>query len=255
MSGPESLFALGVRTRTSGTTLVELMVGLSLASLAIAAAIACLLVARNAAATVSELAALQQQTSHALRVLGAQIRPAGSAELQSSGGDALRYRFAMQTSGEALPAAVSGTDGDKGASDSLQLLQTSPPLMPSQQRDCLGQKVAAGVAMKTSFAVTKGSLRCQSLNQTQPLVAGVTAFKLRYRVRQGDQVRVLSAGEVTAGQLWPAVTALEVCLDLHGTQINRDTVRQYTNCTGTKASTEGRPTLVTRKLFVLKAAG
>src|SRR5688572_26528206 len=73
------------RSRMSGTMLVELMVGLAVAALAISAAIASLLVARDATSAVNDMSRLQQQAAHAIRVLASQIRPAGSLDLQTGG--------------------------------------------------------------------------------------------------------------------------------------------------------------------------
>lgn len=65
--------------------LIELMIGLAIAALTIGAAIVSLLIARDATSAVSELSQLQQQAAHAMRVLGLQIRPAGSLDLQQAG--------------------------------------------------------------------------------------------------------------------------------------------------------------------------
>lgn len=117
---------------------------------------------------------------------------------------------------EGHDTVVRGTESSAG--DSLSLARSAPPLLPSQRHDYLGQEIEAGQRMDARFELDgKGSLGCKSSSgQNQPLVAGVNAFRVRYRVRKGDQVRNLSAPEVEQARLWPAVTALEVCLDLHG---------------------------------------
>ncbi|MGR4868088.1 hypothetical protein ACIPRI_04370 [Variovorax sp. LARHSF232] len=232
--------------------LVELMIGLAIAAIAIAAAIASLLMVRDAAGAISEMSRLQQQAAHALRVLGLQARPAGSLALQADEG-AFRFAATSPTFDEMEGAAV--VHGEEGRdNDSLRLAQLAPPLLPSQRRDCLGQEIAAGQRMEASFQVDgKGSLKCKSSSgQNQPLVAGVTAFKLHYRVRQGFLVRSLRAAEVEQARLWPAVIALEVCLDLHGDERAAAYEGRYTACTGQSAAGGGRLHLVTRQLFRLR---
>ena len=233
--------------------LVELMVGLAMAALAISAAIASLLVARDATSAVHDMSRLQQQAAHAMRVLASQIRPAGSLDLQTGGAGTVLFQFATQAPALEGGAVVHGTEGD---SDTLRLAQSSPPLLPSQRRDCLGQEIAPGERMEALFQVdSKGNLRCKSSSgQVQPLVAGVAAFKLRYRVRQGDKVRSLRAGEVERAALWSAVTALEVCLDLHGEERAAAYEGSYIGCAGQGAARDGRLHLVTRGLLRLRTS-
>ena len=245
------------RSVAARTMLVELLVGLGLAGIAIAAAIAALIVARSAATSVHEMASLQQQASFALRTMGREIRSAGSLELQASPANGSNFRFAgaasPATSGE---ARIRGTDGTPGTSDSLSLAHTSPPLLPSLQRDCLGQDAASGARTLALFHVdAKGNLGCRSgSGQSQPLIGGVASFQLRYRVLEGDRVRSMSAGEIDAAQLWPSVQAVEVCLELRGERRATAPGRLHAGCTGQSADAAGRLVLVTRKLFLLNAS-
>lgn len=231
--------------------LIELMVGLVVAALAISAAIASLLVARDATSAVNDMSRMQQQAAHAMRVLGSQIRPAGSLDLQAGGAGTTLFQFAPEAPALEGGAVVHGTEG---ASDTLRLVQSSPPLLPSQRRDCLGQEIAPGKRIDALFQVDgKRNLRCKSSSgQVQPLVAGVAAFKLRYRVRQGDKVRSLGATEVEQAQLWSAVTALEVCLDLHGEERAAAYEGSYIGCAGQSAVRDGRLHLLTRGLLRLR---
>lgn len=234
--------------------LIDLLVGLSIGALVLGAAIAAMLVAREAASTVSETSLLQQQTSYALRALGQQIRPAGSLEVQASASAPGRVQFAAVVPGAdpGMPV-VQGKDGAKGASDSLRVMRAAASLIGSQQEDCLGQKVPPGQRIEAGFEVdTKESLRCRSGGQVQPLVSGVTAFRLRYRVLQDGQVRDLRASEVDAAGLWPAVIAVEACLDLHGEERSSAHDTRYTDCAGQRVGNDGRLHLVTRKLFALR---
>lgn len=232
--------------------LLELMVGLAVGALAIAVALASLMVARSASASVTELASLQQQASHALRAIGRQVRSAGSRELQESPSEPGSFRF-VEASAASSSAWIRGT---QGANDSLIVGQTSPPLLPSFQRDCLGQGAPPGATLQARFDVDgKQNLRCKGASASpQPLISGVTAFKLRYRVVQNGQVRSLQAAQVDADGLWPAVTAVEVCLELRSEQRFAGGRHPYVDCLNRSSSTDGRLTLVTRKLFLLNAS-
>lgn len=241
------------RNASSGVMLIELMVGLAVATIAIGAAIAALLVARDAASAVNEMTLLQQDASYALRLLGLQIRAAGSNELQASPANAGSFRFASGAPDEEDRYAVRGTEGAAGASDSIHLTHTSPPLLASQQYDCLGQEARPGSRIEATLQVdSKGQLQCKGpIGKPQPLIAGVAALKLRYRVRQGDLVRSLSAADVEAAQLWPEVSALEVCLELQGEAHAAAFEGSYIDCLNRSVRTDGRLRLVVRKLFSL----
>ncbi|MBS0340456.1 MAG: hypothetical protein JSS56_08000 [Proteobacteria bacterium] len=235
--------------------LIELMIALTLAGIAIAAAIAALMIARDAASAVREMTLLQQQASYALRTIGRQIRSAGSAELQASPAGAASFRFVSQSTAAPEHKRVHGTEGAPGASDSLMLIHTAPPLLPGFQRDCLGQAAAPGAQTQALFQVdAKGNLGCRTGSQSQPLIGGVASFRLRYRVLQGEQVRIMLASEVESAQLWAAVQSVEVCLELRGEQRLSAPVRQYIGCARQSTGDEGRMTLVTRKLFMLNAS-
>lgn len=254
MSNPERVLPKGPRADARGAMLVELMIGLGIGALVLGAAIASLLVAREAASAVREMSQLQQQASHALRALGMQIRPAGSLDVQASPDSAGRFRFAMAAQDpDAAASIIQGKDGRPGASDSLHVARTAAGLLPSQREDCLGQKLEPGQRMEAGFDVdVKGALRCRSAGQVQPLVSGVSAFRLRYRVLQGNLVREMAASEVDAAGLWPAVIAIEVCLDLRGEERSSAFEARYATCTGQQASNGGRLHLVSRKLFAIR---
>ena len=69
------------RRQQAGITLIELMVGVALGLLVVAVGIGALMVSRGYAGSVGEATQLQQQAAYAFRVIGQQIRQAGSIEL------------------------------------------------------------------------------------------------------------------------------------------------------------------------------
>lgn len=72
---------LSVERMQAGLTLVELMVAIVIGLLVVGVAVAGLMASRGVSGTVSDATQLQQQASYAFRVLGQQIRQAGSMEL------------------------------------------------------------------------------------------------------------------------------------------------------------------------------
>src|SRR5690606_38077148 len=67
-----------------GVTLIELLVGITIGLLTIAVAMGALMVSRGVSGTVSDSALIQQQASYAFRVIGQQLRQAGSVKLKLS---------------------------------------------------------------------------------------------------------------------------------------------------------------------------
>ncbi len=64
-----------------GVTLIELLVGIVIGLLTVAVAMGALMVSRGVTGTVSDSSMLQQQAAYAFRVIGQQIRQAGSLRL------------------------------------------------------------------------------------------------------------------------------------------------------------------------------
>ncbi|MDR0258920.1 MAG: prepilin-type N-terminal cleavage/methylation domain-containing protein, partial [Comamonas sp.] len=76
-----SLHLYKPRLRQQGFSLVELMVGMAVGLLVMAAASVALLASRNLSVTVSDASHLQQQASYVLRIIGLQLRQAGGLHL------------------------------------------------------------------------------------------------------------------------------------------------------------------------------
>ena len=64
-----------------GVTLIELLVGIVIGLLTVAVAMGALMVSRGVTGSVSDSSMLQQQASYAFRVIGQQLRQAGSLRL------------------------------------------------------------------------------------------------------------------------------------------------------------------------------
>ena len=74
------------------------MIGLTIGLIVIGVAMGALLISRGVSGTVSDASGIQQQASYAMRVIGTQLRQAGS----------LRLNLSPNTSASAAAAAASG---------------------------------------------------------------------------------------------------------------------------------------------------
>ncbi len=245
--------------RQRGVGLIELLVGMTIGLLVIAAAIGTLAISRGASASISDISELQQQGSFALRVIGRELRQAASVEPVRDA-TTLRYTFGAQyPTYAATNASVSGNDGANGSPDSLSVATFASPLLAqTQRRDCIDDAVSAGTKMEATFQVnsTTKSLTCTSNTNTpalaQPVIGNVADFQVRYRVETGGGTKIIDAAAVNAGQLWPSVKAIEVCLDLQGDEPLPDGNSSYANCSGTSTRLNGKVHLVFRNVFALR---
>ena len=250
----------GLRHRQQGLSLIELLAGMAIGLLVIATAFGALLLARSAAASVSELGQLQQQGSYALHVIGQQLRQAGSLEPVRDETTGL-HAFAPDAAGigDAV-AVISGTEGADGASDSVSVAATrarwpaasgSPRIWA--QYDCIGANVETENLISATFSLdAKGQLMCRSAKGLQPVIGNVADFQLGYRVDTGSGIQVMDAGAVQRAKLWAAVTAIEVCLDLRGSEISAGAFKDYRGCDDADKPRAGRTHLVFRNLFRLR---
>lgn len=236
-----------------GISLLELLVGIAVGLLVIAAALGTLIMSRAASATVSDAAQLQQQASYALRVIGLQLRRAGALDPSY---DQDRQLFAFENDYTGLSgnqAAVSGSEGASGATDTLVVSTARADMLT--QRDCLGEGGESGTSIESTFDVAGGNLRCRGSGSTQPLLANVSDFQVRYRTLTADGSRMLDATAVNSANLWRSVTGVEVCLALQGSESTPDAGAQYRNCAGESVARGSRLQMVFRNFFHLRAQG
>lgn len=242
-----------------GISLVELLVGLTIGLLVIAAAIGTLVVSRTASSTVSDASQLQQQGAYALRVMGLQMRQAGSIELTAVTTPA-GFEFNNDFSGVAgAGQRVTGLEGVGGAPDTVTI-SNQPSQLTSQARDCLGNSAAAGLGhIDSSFFVENGQLFCLGTNAAsgkQPVIANVADFQVRYRLVSGttpnQTTRLLTADDVPAAGGWAIVNTVETCLDLQGNDSGQPASGNYINCQDVSTPRNGRLHVVLRNVFNLR---
>lgn len=269
-------------SRQRGITLIEIMVGLTIGLLIIAVALGAVLVSRQLSSSTSEAARLQQQASYALRIIGQQVRQAGALRLDLAYGRT-PPATGFLTMEPAEPVAFDATfvrATDTLGSSTTRPLQTgyafyseqltsnsSTPV--GQMRDCLGS-VPSGALVRSAFFLHRpagapsGELRCagsKSGEGAQALIADVADFQvswLRERSVLGEPV-VDRVDASTAAASWPSVQAVEVCLEMVGTDVIDTGTSTYRPCGWTTGSAEtprgNRLRLVYRSTFQLRTQG
>jgi type IV pilus assembly protein PilW len=244
------------RCSECGLSLVELLVGLSIGLLVILAAISALSLSRGVSGSVSDLSQLQQQGSYALHVIGSQFRQTASSDPVFDPDNKV-YAFAGDSAKVGTTsAAVWGRDGTGTAADSVSVAFFPSPLSESPpklwQRDCNGESLDQGVKLlQTTLSVDNGQLMCTGLRKLA-VIRNVSDFRVNYRVRTDDGMRVMNATAVDKAKLWNAVSAIEVCLDLIGDEKAPDAGTAYTDCQGQTRSRNGRIHLVFHNTFELR---
>ncbi len=249
------------RRRQRGVSLIEMLVGLTIGLLVIAAAIGTMVLSRSTAALVSDLSQLQQQGSYALRVIGMQVRQAGSLELiQTPGLTTVSFNAAF-TGVKGSGTVATGIEGADGAPDTVSFSnQPSTTLTTTQSRDCLGNTIPAtltGIRMDSTFSVSGSELRCLGVSATpQPLIGNVADFQVWYRVKTSDTgIQRLNADEVTVATLWDSVRSVEICLDMQGNETGNPASGTYANCNGATTQRNGRIHLLFRNVFDFRTQG
>ena len=236
-----------------GVTLIELMVGMVIGLLVVAAAMGTMMVSRGISGTVSDASNIQQQAAYAMRTIGLQLRQAGSLRLDLNPTGAADENIASaavgfeRQSGDFDPAKniVSGIDAPTGTEFKLTTGYRNykealhgKTADESQVRDCLGQE-PSDTLIENNFVLKTATneLHCGGFQTTaQPVVEKVANFQVRYLVQEnpaGDpQIKYATASAV--GGKWGQVQAVEVCLVLYGNEpIDLPAGSTYTDCDGT----------------------
>lgn len=253
-------------TAQRGVTLIELLVGITIGLLTIAVAMGALMVSRGVSGTVSDASEIQQQASYAFRVVGQQLRQAGSLKLKLAAakvegditpplvGDPVAFETDFSDGVSTFTLATDTLSGLDAPSASEYKLTTgyrnyTEPVytnaaVQSLQRNCLGgQGSAALIQSRFVLNAATNELRCDGNGQVQPIVRNVANFQVRYLVQSANgtgspNLRYVNAATVGApgSAGWAQVFAVEVCLVLYGNEsIDLPTGSSYTDCDGATA--------------------
>lgn len=241
-----------------GLTLVELMVGIAIGLLVVAVAAGALMVSRSLSGTVSDASAIQQQASYAMRVIGMQLRQAGSLYLNPNPTNAapenaitapVAFEAATPPPGGSVLAFNPATDTLSGTDTGLTVgyRRYKEPVYTDATDQALARNCVGGPAntsndlrVESIFSLSGSKLMCGG-NDTettpQSIVQNVADFQVRYLLQDnttpGDtKIQYVNAAAV--GSDWSKVQAVQVCLVLYGNEpISMPAGSSYTGCDGT----------------------
>lgn len=234
-----------------GHTLLELVIAVALGLVVVTGAVVAYRAQYQAFVVASDAARIHEAGMNALTLVGEQIQSAGyvPADMpQDLGGPAI-FGCAGGRPGGPDDAVVCAALS--GGSDGLAVryvgdLASTWPSSAGQATDCLGQAVGAASAIvvnryhaKASGSTGEPELYCEGsgrVGTAQPLVEGVESLRVRYWLAGATQPVNASA---VAGDQWPAVSAVDVCVQVRGASFPRKVA--YVDCDGvSKTATDGR---------------
>ncbi|WP_159911120.1 PilW family protein [Pantoea sp. 18069] len=265
--------------------MIDLLVGIALGLVVVAVAMAALMTSRGITSTVTEATAMQQQAAYAFRVISQQLRQAGSLELNlapaimpSADPDSAMSPVAFdppdpagmraQFDRGASTIAATGTATPSFTVGYQNYVETvtpaDAPVTASMLRDCLGRNsLTSGVpdaaVLVSTFArnADTNELVCTGTgsNTRRPIISNVTDMRVRYVVQiPGTTNLQYFANPADVGS-WRNVYALEVCLELSGTEPVSTPGATYTNCSGTATSYGDRLRMVFRNVYQIRSQG
>jgi type IV pilus assembly protein PilW len=241
------------RRTPHGHTLPELLMGMALGLLVIAAATAAYGASRQSWAAMAGADAVHANARIALRSLREQAHTLGGAYLNLANSSDGHLTVAVSSSEETGQAALSGTDG----STYVEHI-TLGHWHTLDATDCQGNTGSTQATVRNDFKLnTNKELSCKDLNLNnssyQALAEGVEDFQVRYAQANPDTqtLQWKTANQVTA---MSQVVAIEVCLRVS----SMDTVNHPTpnptlkGCQGEALITDGHLRRVFTRVMALR---
>ncbi len=267
-----------------GVTLLELMVGLVIGLLVVAVAMAALMVSRGISGTVSDASQLQQQGAYAMRVIGGQLRQAGSlylnpdpAESGAASDPKQPVAFETDTTGNSQGNDFEqrNTLADSSTSTSMRtsfrrytesvFTSTTPQAL---SRNCIGLpgNTSSDRSVDSTFTFQNNALVCGGNGQTaQPIISNVAEVQFTYlEQRASSNGTTVLRNKAADVKNWRCVQGVEVCMVLYGTEsIDMPAGSSYTACNGTTTvdmtaltgERQRRMHLLLRNTFQLRSQG
>lgn len=202
------------RKNQRGLGLLEILIGLAIGLLVVAAALGTLASVRSSATTSNESTRMQEQADAVFRLLGHHLRQTRSIGLFPRTGGTVRFSPLVDIQGQEVTALASA-NGAQGASDTLTIAYHSDATMLSS--DCNGDPAPASakaeflVPVVNSFSFRNNELVCQgSVRAGQfGLLQGVENFEVMFLQRTGAESEY-----VTVPVDWSSVVAVSVCFQM-----------------------------------------
>ena len=268
---------LPLRTSQRGATLLELMVGITIGLLTVAVALGALMVSRGVSGTVSEASQLQQQASYAFRVIGQQLRQAGSRQLDPETEPDVHAKFYEPIKNVPVDFSgvtpVSGKDnpgtGEYALEINYQNIREFTVLEPTdgeyQIRNCLQKKAEDSaknpdpmIVSKFKHNATDATLVCAGgSGAAQPIIQNVKDFTIQYLTQATDGTPSAAptyqyVSATTAGSGWLKVYAVQVCLELEGTERIDTAGAKYIKCDGSEVDRGNKLRMVFRNTYHIR---
>jgi len=237
-----------------GVTLIELMIGIAIGLLVVAVAMGALMVSRGVSGTVSDASAIQQQAAYALRVMGLQLRQAGSLRLNLDPGTVTtEASYMVPVAFETNPSTAVVTDIGGTTSPvtfTVGYSRYTEPVFTSSSAQALSRNCVGGPADSStdirvdsvfSLDTATNTLQCNGNSAgAQPIVQNVANFQVRYLLQ--DNTTTPGSPTITPDDAsvvnvdpknWARVQGVEVCLVLYGNEaIDLPSGSNYTDCDG-----------------------
>lgn len=280
-------------SRQRGVTLIELMVGIAIGLLVVAVAMGAVMVSRGISGTVSDASAIQQQGAYILRVVGQQLRQAGSLYLNPSptggtntdvlgavvfeikadahdGGNSFEQKDAI------FGDEASVTTGFRRYQDEVYVADNATASTIGTDflmRNCVGLPANAKTdeRIESIFTLSGGDLRCGGNGATgQAIAQNVAQFQVTYLVQSvaggvGTSLQYRKGSDMPAAgdPEWRRVQGVQVCLVLYGSEpIAMPAGSSYTDCedesvdmTTLAGERNNRMHLLFRNTFQLRSQG
>lgn len=270
-----------------GMTLIELMVGIAIGLLVIAVATVAMMASRGITSTVTDATSLQRQAAYAFRLMGQQIKQAGSLELSLNpsiaGVDASDANSAMtpvafdppDPSGAKPPfdrstSTLAGSDSPisftVGYENYTEITTASATDPTSLLRDCLGQNpaLASGGSVAATPVLSSQFQRDTSTNEltctgtgaggTQAIIGNVTDFQVRYITQEPNTTSMQYIATAAGVGAWNGVYAVDVCIELTGSEITSTPAgATYKNCSGADTAYGNRLKMVFHNIYQIRS--
>jgi type IV pilus assembly protein PilW len=240
-------FEVRTRVKVQGYTLPELLIGLSLGLMVIAAATAAYGVSRQTWATLSAIDAVHANARMALRVIREHAQIAGAAYLDKSASPNTQ----LSSSYSPGQSDLQGENGNK-ADERVALGYW----VNVYGRDCQGNQPQGTQVIRNEFKLnTNKELTCKDLSPAsstyQALAEGVEDFQVRYAQANpaAHTLQWKTADQVTA---MSQVLAIEVCLRVASVNTVSSGSTASQGCAGETVAADGRLRRVFRRVITLR---
>lgn len=252
----------------SGLTLVELLVAIAIGLLVISVALTSMLVARSLSTATTEVAQLQQKAAYAFRVIGQQVRQAGSRNLTNATTPIEKAMF-VEDAKLALQPNLQGVEDPESSEFALSVAfqntnqsafpyVNGKPQVIALHRNCLGEILDgnSNSVLVSQFKLNGTDLVCAGSGNAQTIVSGVNDFVVRYMIQGHSGANTPHfafghAGLISAPQDWSKVQAVKVCLELVGKEHIDTAGATYIRCDGQEADRNNKLRVVFRNTFHL----